>query len=63
MEGVTKVLMSGNRALITVNADYKPTKGDIRKAFSPAGLKIEKLSKLDVAKPVEGYCLKVAGSG
>jgi len=63
MTGVSKVLMSGNRAIIVVSADYKPSKGDVRKAFKPGGLKLEKLKKLDVAKPVEGYQLTVAGSG
>ncbi len=55
--------MSGNRAIMTVSADYKPSKSEVRKAFDAKGLKLVKLSKLDLAKPVEGYTLSVAGSG
>lgn len=61
MEGVSDVLMSGNRAIITVSPDYKPSKGDVRKAFSPKGLKLEKMSKMDIDKPIEGYLIKVKG--
>ncbi len=63
MDGIKKVLMSGNRAIVTASPDFVPTKSSIRKAFSADGLKLEKLSKLDITKPVEGYQVKVAGSG
>ena len=62
MDGVENVLMSGNRAIVTVKPDYAPKKGDVRKAFSPKGLKLEDMDKLDIDKPVEGYLVKVKGS-
>ena len=62
MDGVQNVLMSGNRAIVTVKPDYSPKKSDVRKAFDPKGLKLEKLNKLDIDKPVEGYLVKVKGS-
>lgn len=56
-------MMSGNRAIVVTEPDYKPSKKEVRKAFDAKGLKLEGLDKLDIGKPVEGYLLNVAGSG
>lgn len=61
MEGVDKVLVSGTYALVTVSEGYEMKKAAVRKAFSPKGLKLEKLSSEEFSKPAAGF--KYSGKG
>ena len=64
MEGVEKVLVSGTNAIVILNADQADLKkSDLRKAFKPAGLKLEKVTKGEFDKPKVGYRFTGKGGG
>ncbi len=64
MEGVEKVLVSGTNAIVIPNGESEDlTKSDVRKAFKEAGLKLEKMSKDEYAKPTAGYQFVGKGGG
>jgi len=53
--------LSGTTAFVTVKGDAKLTRGAIRKAFDPKGLKVKGLKKASIAKPKEAYQLAITG--
>jgi hypothetical protein len=62
MEGIDKIMLSGMTAFVTLKGDDpKLMKSDLRKAFSPVGLKLEKVNKREITKPVETYQIAVTG--
>jgi hypothetical protein len=61
VEGVDKIMLSGMTAFVTVKDDTKLTKAGLRKAFSPKGLKVEKVGTRDITKPAETYQIAVRG--
>ncbi|MGC6581838.1 MAG: hypothetical protein ACON4K_05880 [Akkermansiaceae bacterium] len=63
MEGVEKVLVSGTFALVTASEGHEFKKATVRKAFSPKGLKLEKLTKKEYDKPIGGFRYSGKGGG
>jgi hypothetical protein len=62
VEGVDKIMLSGMTAFVTLNGEEaKLMKGDVRKAFDEAGLKLEKMNQREIAKPAESYLIAVTG--
>jgi len=62
MEGVEKIMLSGMTAFVTQKEGAeKMTKGDVRKAFAPKGLKVERVSKREIIQPAESYMIAVTG--
>lgn len=55
-------MLSGMTAFVTMKDGVEMVKkGDIRKAFSPKGLKVERVKKREIVKPVETYQIAVSG--
>jgi hypothetical protein len=64
MEGVKKVLVSGTNAIVILSPEMEDLKkAEIRKAFKPAGLKMEKVTKGEYDKPQVGYRFTGTGGG
>jgi hypothetical protein len=63
LEGAEKVMVSGTFALVTLAEGHDLKKAAVRKAFSPKGLKLEKLSKKEYDKPVAGIRYSGKGGG
>lgn len=61
IEGVDKVLLSGTSAFVTTKGETKLTRGTVRKAFDPAGLKVEGVKAKEIAKPAEAYQIAITG--
>lgn len=54
-------MLSGTSAFVTLNEDTKLTRGTVRKAFDPVGLKVEGVKAQEIAKPAEAYALAITG--
>jgi len=55
-------MLSGMTAFVTLTDETeKVDKGDIRDAFKPRGLKLERVKKREIATPVETWMIKVKG--
>ena len=54
-------MLSGTTAFVLTEEGTKLTRGTVRKAFTPKGLTVEKVSKKEVAKPKEAYHLTITG--
>jgi len=62
IEGVDKVMLSGMTAFVTTKGDdVKLTRGTLRKAFSSAGIKVERVKPREIAAPKEAYQIAVTG--
>lgn len=61
LEGVDKVMLSGTTAFVTVNEGTKLTRSTVRKAFDPAGLKVEGVKTQEIERPKEAYALAITG--
>ena len=63
LEGADKVLVSGTFALVTLSEGHELKKAVLRKAFSPKGLKLEKLTEKEYDKPIAGFQYSGKGGG
>ena len=55
-------MLSGMTAFVTMKDGVEMVKrGDIRKAFNPKGLEVERVKKREIVKPVETYQIAVSG--
>jgi len=61
MEGVDKVMLSGTTAFVTTKEETKLTRSTVRKAFDPAGLKVEGVKTQEIDRPKEAYALAITG--
>ncbi|YCM43945.1 hypothetical protein V2O64_21785 [Verrucomicrobiaceae bacterium 227] len=61
LDGVDKVMLSGTSAFVLVKDGTKLTRATVRKAFDPAGLKVEGVKTREIEKPKEAYTLAITG--
>ena len=62
IEGVDKVMLSGMTAFVTTKTEeLKLTRGTLRKAFSSAGIKVERVGKKEIPAPKEAYNIAISG--
>jgi hypothetical protein len=55
-------MLSGMTAFITLKEGTEEvSKSDMRKAFKPVGLKLERVTEREIVKPAETYQIKVQG--
>lgn len=54
-------MLSGTSAFVTVKEGTKLTRGSVRKAFDPAGLKVEGVKTQEIETPKEAYTLAITG--
>ena len=58
LDGIDRMMMSGTRATLVLDADADLTKADVKKALEDKGLKFESFEKHEVARPAAAYVAK-----
>ncbi len=55
-------MLSGMTAFVTTKTEeLKLTRGTLRKAFSSAGIKVERVGKKEIPAPKEAYNIAISG--